>query len=127
MTFATLSLVRLLFYAAIAVSILQPTLYTQGKLIKAYKALAISTLSSTFLLAPVSSSFSTDLSTGSTIFQQSCSGCHTGGGNILNRQKTLKKDDLEKNNLLSSEESGPLYTVISAGKGQMPAYGPFVR
>ena len=58
-----------------------------------------------------------------TIFINSCSGCHSNGGNLLNGAKTLKKDDLLKFELF---EKSKLSVLISQGRGQMPAYGEFI-
>ena len=57
------------------------------------------------------------------IFINSCSGCHSNGGNILNPAKTLKKEDLIKFDLF---EKSKLSTLISQGRDQMPAYGEFI-
>ena len=37
---------------------------------------------------------------GERLFNKNCVGCHIKGGNIIRRNKTLKKKDLERNGLL---------------------------
>mmetsp|Transcript_27539 Transcript_27539/g.46371 ORF Transcript_27539/g.46371 Transcript_27539/m.46371 type:complete len:189 (+) Transcript_27539:217-783(+) len=63
-----------------------------------------------------------DILRGEKIFQSSCSGCHEGGGNLLSRGKSLRRNDLLKFNYLDKDEMSQL---ISKGQGQMPAYGSF--
>lgn len=59
---------------------------------------------------------------GSKLFEMSCSGCHSYGGNILNNRKTLKKDSLISNNV---NELSKIVDIITNGKGQMPPYGSY--
>ena len=47
-------------------------------------------------------------------------GCHAGGGNIVQRNAGLSKEELQRNNVLSS---GQIYDLIYKGKGKMPGYG----
>lgn len=54
------------------------------------------------------------------LFGLQCAGCHTGGGNIIEANKTLKLEDLQKYGLDSVQE---LYDLIYSGKGRMPGYG----
>lgn len=53
-------------------------------------------------------------------FAKNCKGCHNGGGNIINRTKTLSKEDLEKNGMNSADA---IKNLISKGKPPMPAFG----
>lgn len=41
----------------------------------------------------------TEGKSGEELFKQHCSVCHPGGGNIVNKQKTLHKKDLDANNI----------------------------
>ena len=43
-------------------------------------------------------------SSGESLFQWNCAPCHPGGGNILNPQKTLKKKDLDANNIKTAAD-----------------------
>jgi len=53
-------------------------------------------------------------------FVNTCGGCHSGGGNIVRREATLKLEDLTKYGVDSVDE---LYNVIYSGRGSMPGYG----
>lgn len=55
-----------------------------------------------------------------TVFENTCAGCHAGGGNIVRRDVTLQLGDLDRYGLLSPDD---LYTLIYSGKGAMPGYG----
>ena len=54
------------------------------------------------------------------LFKQNCAACHAGGGNLVNAQKTLKKDALEKYDMYSKDAI--VYQVVN-GKNAMPAFG----
>ncbi|KAL3681368.1 hypothetical protein R1sor_024324 [Riccia sorocarpa] len=54
------------------------------------------------------------------LFQRTCSGCHSGGSNILQPSATLYKKDLDRNGLTSVDE---IYKITYYGKGRMPGYG----
>ncbi len=54
------------------------------------------------------------------LFKQNCAACHAGGGNLVNAQKTLKKDALEKYDMYSKEAI--VYQVVN-GKNAMPEGG----
>lgn len=48
------------------------------------------------------------------------SGCHAGGGNIVQAGQTLFTGDLQKNGMMDPDA---LYNLIYKGKGKMPGYG----
>ncbi len=56
---------------------------------------------------------------GSKVFSSNCAACHLGGGNVVNSQKTLKKDVLEKYEMASIEA---ITTQVTKGKNAMPAF-----
>jgi cytochrome c6 len=64
----------------------------------------------------------TDLANGKAVFDSSCVGCHTGGGNIFNSGKGLSKKALQKNKFYSQKT---IEELVLHGKAQMPAYGAF--
>lgn len=41
---------------------------------------------------------------GEALFKQFCSVCHVDGGNVVNSQKTLRKKDLDANNVKTAED-----------------------
>jgi len=54
------------------------------------------------------------------VFTRSCAGCHAGGGNSVQPNKTLKKADLDANGLTTVDG---IYEVIYSGQNKMPGYG----
>lgn len=58
--------------------------------------------------------------TGAQIFGSRCVACHINGGNIVNRNKTLKKAALDKYNMYSAKA---IITQVTCGKGVMPQFG----
>jgi len=76
-------------------------------------------------LASQSPVFAADLEAGEKIFDNSCAYCHPGGANVIPFQggKTLLKDALKLNKVDTAET---ISALILNGKGQMPAFGPFV-
>ncbi len=62
---------------------------------------------------------SVDLDAGSQVFSQNCSGCHAGGNNSVNPEKTLKLDALQKYGKDSIENI--MYQVRN-GAGAMPPF-----
>jgi cytochrome c6 len=61
-----------------------------------------------------------DTVSGAALFKANCAQCHVGGGNLVNRAKTLKKKALEKYNMYSAEA---IIAQVTHGKGAMPAFG----
>ena len=72
-------------------------------------------LAASVLLAPAQA-----FADGSALFQLHCAGCHTNGGNIIRRGKTLKLAALERQGLASEEA---IARIAAAGVGQMSGYG----
>ena len=60
-----------------------------------------------------------DVAHGKQIFQGNCAACHIGGKNSINPAKTLKKEDLEKYGMYSSEK---IISQVTNGKAAMPAF-----
>ena len=57
--------------------------------------------------------------TASVLFETHCAGCHSGGGNIVRRRKTLKLRALQRNEVASV---AAIAQLITDGKGAMSAY-----
>lgn len=57
---------------------------------------------------------------GAALFNANCAQCHPGGKNLVNPAKTLKKADLEKYDMYSSDA---IVAQITNGQGAMPAFG----
>ncbi|MBE9076230.1 c-type cytochrome [Romeria aff. gracilis LEGE 07310] len=56
---------------------------------------------------------------GAQVFSSNCASCHMGGGNVVNRSKTLKQETLEQYDMASLEAI--TYQVIH-GKNAMPSF-----
>ena len=61
-----------------------------------------------------------DAVNGGKLFAANCAACHIGGSNVVNRQKTLKLDDLEEYKMDSLDA---IIKQATNGKGVMPAFG----
>ena len=75
--------------------------------------------------APGAEAKATATADGSTIdaaalFEQTCAGCHSGGGNIIRRGKNLKAKALKRYGMDNHEA---IANIITNGKGIMSAYG----
>jgi cytochrome c6 len=58
-------------------------------------------------------------SKGAKLFQQHCAVCHPGGGNIINKAKTLHKKDREANGVKTAED------IIRKMRKPGPGMNPF--
>jgi cytochrome c6 len=61
-----------------------------------------------------------DADNGGKIFSANCAACHMGGGNMVNPEKTLKKETLSK---YSMDSLDAIKTQVTNGKAAMPAFG----
>ncbi|MEO1428157.1 MAG: c-type cytochrome [Cyanobacteria bacterium J06633_8] len=59
------------------------------------------------------------LADGTQLFTANCAACHSGGKNLVNPQKTLQKETLEKYDMYSKEA---ITTQVNNGKAAMPAF-----
>lgn len=60
-----------------------------------------------------------DLANGAKVFSANCAACHSGGLNVVNAAKTLKKEALEQYDMYSLEA---VKNQIYKGKNAMPAF-----
>lgn len=72
-----------------------------------------------FTFAFSSPAFAGDAANGAKIFSANCASCHAGGKNLVNAQKTLQKDTLEKFGMYSVDA---IVTQVTGGKNAMPAF-----
>ncbi len=71
-------------------------------------------------VAPATSPATVSLEpTGASLFSLNCAGCHAHGGNIVRRGKNLKQKTLVRNGY---GETAAIASLITQGKGAMPAY-----
>lgn len=73
-----------------------------------------------FTFAFSSPALAANTANGAALFKANCAQCHVGGGNLVNRAKTLKKEALEKYNMYSAKA---IIAQVTHGKGAMPAFG----
>ncbi|MEO1689925.1 MAG: c-type cytochrome [Cyanobacteria bacterium J06631_6] len=60
-----------------------------------------------------------DAASGAKIFSANCAACHAGGRNVIQGEKTLQKDALEKYEMNSLEA---ITYQVNNGKNAMPAF-----
>ena len=53
------------------------------------------------------------------VFHKNCGSCHAGGNNIMNPEKTLTKESLEKNGVNNLDA---IKALVTKGKAPMPAF-----
>ena len=63
-----------------------------------------------------------DLDAGSQVFAGNCAACHAGGNNVIQNEKTLRKEALELYLEGGFKASSIVYQVTN-GKNAMPAFG----
>jgi cytochrome c6 len=87
---------------------------------KMFKMLLGVLLSLTLLLGGLAQpAWAGDAANGAKIFSGKCASCHLGGNNVVNPQKTLKKDVLESFGMLSE---AAIVTQVTNGKAAMPKF-----
>ncbi|NJR68480.1 MAG: c-type cytochrome [Synechococcales cyanobacterium CRU_2_2] len=71
------------------------------------------------ITSAVRPAFAGDAAAGKAVFGANCAACHIGGGNVVNGQKTLKKEALEQFDMASIEK---ITYQVQNGKNAMPAF-----
>jgi cytochrome c6 len=66
--------------------------------------------------------FAVDLDNGAQVFAGNCAACHAGGNNVIQNEKTLKKEALEQYLTGGLKPESIVYQVTN-GKNAMPAFG----
>ncbi|WP_096603760.1 cytochrome c6 PetJ [Calothrix sp. NIES-2100] len=72
-----------------------------------------------FTFAFSSPALAADAVNGGKLFAANCASCHAGGKNLVQANKTLKKDALEKFGMYSAEA---IIAQVTKGKNAMPAF-----
>lgn len=72
-----------------------------------------------FTFAFSSPALAADATSGAKVFSANCASCHAGGKNLVQANKTLKKDALEKFGMYSAEA---IIAQVTNGKNAMPAF-----
>ncbi|MDH4099636.1 MAG: c-type cytochrome [Nitrospirota bacterium] len=73
-------------------------------------------IAAAFLVSSVSVALA---SNGEEVFNKNCKACHANGGNIANPKKTLKKADMDANNLKTVDD---VVKLIRNATKPMPSY-----
>ena len=71
-------------------------------------------------LAPVA--LAGDIENGALVFAGNCAACHAGGNNVIQNEKTLRKEALDQYLEGGLKETSIIYQVTN-GKNAMPAFG----
>jgi len=66
--------------------------------------------------------FAADLEAGAQVFAGNCAACHAGGNNVIQNEKTLRKEALEQY-LDGGLKEASIITQVTNGKNAMPAFG----
>ena len=74
------------------------------------------------LLAGATPAFAGNAANGETVFSGNCAACHAGGNNVIQAEKTLKKDALTSYLSGGFKEESIVYQVTN-GKNAKPAFG----
>jgi len=72
-----------------------------------------------FSFAFSSPALAADSANGAKVFSANCAACHAGGKNLVQANKNLKKDALEKYGMNSAEA---IISQVTNGKNAMPAF-----
>lgn len=72
-----------------------------------------------FTFAFSSPALAADSANGAKVFSANCASCHAGGKNLVQANKNLKKDALEKYGMNSAEA---IIAQVTKGKNAMPAF-----
>ncbi|KAJ1455840.1 cytochrome c-like domain-containing protein [Pelagophyceae sp. CCMP2097] len=63
-----------------------------------------------------------DIESGATVFNGNCAACHAGGNNVIQSEKTLRKEALDQYLEGGRKPASVVYQVTN-GKNAMPAFG----
>jgi cytochrome c6 len=75
---------------------------------------------SLFMLNFGQPAFAADIEAGAKLFKANCVACHLRGNNTVQKDKTLKLEALQANNMYSL---AAITTQVKNGKNVMPAFG----
>merc|ERR1712065_61454 len=66
--------------------------------------------------------FAKDIEAGEAVFAGNCAACHAGGNNVIQSEKTLRKEALDRY-LTGGLKEESIVTQVTNGKNAMPAFG----
>ena len=70
----------------------------------------------------VAPAFAADIDNGAAVFAGNCAACHAGGNNVIQNEKTLRKEALDQY-LAGGLKEASIVTQVTNGKNAMPAFG----
>lgn len=73
-------------------------------------------------LAIAPAAFAANLENGAQVFSGNCAACHAGGNNVIQNEKTLRKDALTQY-LEGGLSEASIVNQVTNGKNAMPAFG----
>ncbi|KAJ8599688.1 hypothetical protein CTAYLR_004751 [Chrysophaeum taylorii] len=82
---------------------------------------AAAALATVAVFSPIAAS-AADIDNGATIFAGNCAACHAGGNNVIQTEKTLRKEALDSYLDGGRKVESVVYQVTN-GKNAMPAFG----
>ena len=86
---------------------------------------ALARKSATAVLAAgvaVAPALAADIDNGASVFAGNCAACHAGGNNVIQNEKTLRKEALDQY-LAGGLKEASIVTQVTNGKNAMPAFG----
>lgn len=96
----------------------KPLLQREHEMKKMIKVILLGIAIFTFAFS--SPALAADTASGAKVFSANCASCHAGGKNLVQADKNLKKEALQKNGLYSAEA---IISQVTKGKNAMPAFG----
>jgi cytochrome c6 len=73
-------------------------------------------------MAIAPAAFAADLDAGAQVFAGNCAACHAGGNNVIQNEKTLRKEALDQY-LEGGLKEASIINQVTNGKNAMPAFG----
>lgn len=95
----------------------EPFLQREHKMKKLFSLLLLGITIFTFAFS--NPALAADSASGAKVFSANCAACHAGGKNLVQANKTLKKDALEQFGMYSADA---IIAQVTNGKNAMPAF-----
>mmetsp|Transcript_6174 Transcript_6174/g.6373 ORF Transcript_6174/g.6373 Transcript_6174/m.6373 type:complete len:144 (+) Transcript_6174:71-502(+) len=85
------------------------------------KEFVAAAIASSMILSPMAV-MAADIENGGAVFGGNCAACHAGGNNVVQTEKTLRKEALDQY-LTGGLSEKSIITQVTNGKNAMPAFG----
>mmetsp|Transcript_10513 Transcript_10513/g.10149 ORF Transcript_10513/g.10149 Transcript_10513/m.10149 type:complete len:149 (+) Transcript_10513:74-520(+) len=83
--------------------------------------ITVAVIAGVMALAPAAT-FAADMENGAQVFAGNCAACHAGGNNVIQNEKTLRKEALTEY-LAGGLKETSIVMQVTNGKNAMPAFG----